>query len=113
MSSAAVALRKPSGSYRKTAVLVGSLFLLATTTFAIGSQLLTSYFSEANPKASTLITGVVFQVISALAGAGIGIAMLPILRHYNVGLARGYAAVRIGEGLMMIAAGVYMVTTKE
>ena len=39
--------------------------------------------------------------------------MWPILKRYNVGLAHGYRALRIGEGLMIIAAGVYMVTTKN
>jgi hypothetical protein len=114
MSATATVVREPfSGSYRKTAVLVGSLFLLATATFAVGSQLLTCYFAAASPKTSILLAGVVFQAICALAGAGIGIAMFPVLRHYNAGLARGYAGLRIGEGLMMIAAGVYMVTTKQ
>jgi MFS family permease len=114
MSATAVAVRKPfPGSYRKTAVLVGVLFLSATATFAVGSALITSYFAEASGRASTLLAGVLFQGIGALAGAGIGIAMLPVLRHYNPGLARGYAGLRIGEGLMMISAGVYMVATKQ
>jgi hypothetical protein len=39
--------------------------------------------------------------------------MWPILKRYNVGLAGGYRALRIGEALMIIAAGVYMVTTKN
>ena len=39
--------------------------------------------------------------------------MWPILKRYNVGLAHGYRALRIGEGLMIISAGVYMVTTKN
>lgn len=114
MSATAVAVRKPfPESYRKTAVLVGVLFLLATATFAAGSALITSYFSEANGQASTLLAGVLFQGIGALAGVGIGVAMLPVLRHYNVGLARGYAGLRIGEGVMMISAGVYMAATKQ
>jgi hypothetical protein len=114
MSATAVAVRKPfPGSYRKTAVLVGVLFLSATATFAVGSALITSYFSEASGQASTLLAGVLFQAIGALAVVGIGIAMLPVLRHYNPGLARGYAGLRIGEGLMMISAGAYMVATKQ
>jgi hypothetical protein len=114
MSATAVAVRTPlPGSYRKTAVLVGVLFLLATATFAMGGGLITSYFSEAGGQASTLLAGVLFEGISALAVAGIGLAMLPVLRHYNVGLARGYAGLRIGEALMIISAGVYMVATKN
>jgi hypothetical protein len=113
MSATAVAVRKPfPASYRKTAVLVGVLFLLATATFAVGSALITSYFSEAG-QTSTLLAGVLFQGISAVAVAGIGVAMWPVLKRYNVGLAHGYRALRIGEGLAIIGAGVYMVTTKQ
>jgi Domain of unknown function (DUF4386) len=39
--------------------------------------------------------------------------MWPVLKRYNVGLAHGYRALRIGEGLAIIGAGVYMVTTKN
>jgi hypothetical protein len=114
MSATAVAVRKPfPGSYRKTAVLVGVLFLLATATFAAGSSFITSYFSAAGGQASTLLTGVLLEGISAIAVAGIGVAMWPILKRYNVALAHGYRALRIGEGMMIIAAGVYMVTTKN
>jgi hypothetical protein len=113
MSATAVAVGKPfPASYRKTAVLVGVLFLLGTATFAVGSALITSYFAEAG-QASTLLAGVLFQGMSAVAVAGIGVAMWPVLKRYNAGLAHGYRALRIGEGLMIIAAGVYMVTTKN
>jgi hypothetical protein len=113
MSATAVARKPFPESYRKTAVLVGVLFLLATATFAAGSSFITSYFSEAGASTSTLLAGVLLQAICAVAVAGIGVAMWPILKRYNVGLAHGYRALRIGEGLMIIAAGVYMVTTKN
>jgi hypothetical protein len=114
VSATAIAVGKPfPESYRKTAVLVGVLFLLATATFAAGSSFITSYFAGAGGQASTLLAGVLLEAISAVAVAGIGVAMWPILKRYNVGLAHGYRALRIGEGLMIIAAGVYMVTTKN
>jgi hypothetical protein len=114
MSATAVAVRKPfPASYRRTAVLVGVLFLLATATFAAGSSFITSYFAGAGGQTSTLLAGVLLEAISAVAVAGIGVAMWPILKRYNVGLAHGYRALRIGEGLMIISAGVYMLTTKN
>jgi len=114
MSATAVAVRKPfPASYRRTAVLVGVLFLLATATFAAGSSFITSYFAGAGGQTSTLLAGVLLEAISAVAVAGIGVAMWPILKRYNVGLAHGYRALRIGEGLMIIAAGVYMLNTKN
>jgi hypothetical protein len=114
MSATAVAVGKPfPSSFRKTAVLVGVLFLLGTATFATGSSFITSYFSEAGASTSTLLAGVLIQAFGAITCAGIGVAMWPVLKRYNVGLAHGYRALRIGEGLMIIAAGVYMVTTKQ
>jgi Domain of unknown function (DUF4386) len=114
MSATVVAVRKPfPASYRKTAVLVGVLFLLGTATFATGSAFITSYFSEAGASTSTLLAGVLIQAFGAITCAGIGVAMWPVLKRYNVGLANGYRALRISEGLMIIAAGVYMVTTKN
>jgi hypothetical protein len=114
MSATATAVRKPFlGSYRKTAVLVGVLFLAATATFAIGSALLTSYFSGESGQTSTLATGVLFEAVSAIAVATIGVAMWPIFRRYSAGLGGGYAALRIGEALMIISAGIYMLTTKN
>ena len=114
MSATAVAVRKPfPASYRRTAVLVGVLFLLATATFATGSSFITSYFSEAGASTSTLLAGVLLLAICAVANASIGVAMWPILKRYNVALAHGYRALRIGEGLVIISAGIYMVATKN
>ena len=114
MSATAVAVRKPfPASYRKTAVLVGVLFLSATATFAIGSGLLTSYFSGEGGQTSTLATGVLFEAISAIAVAAIGVLMWPIFKPYSARLGGGYAALRIGEALMIISAGIYMLTTKN
>jgi hypothetical protein len=114
MSATATAVRKPFlGSYRKTAVLVGVLFLLATATFAVGSALLTSYFSGESGQSSTLAAGVLFEAVSAIAVASIGVAMWPIFRQYSAGLGRGYAALRIGEGLTIVTAGIYMLATKN
>jgi hypothetical protein len=94
-------------------VLVGALFLAATATFAIGSALLTSYFSGESGQTSTLATGVLFEAISAIAVATIGVVMWPIFKRYSAGLGGGYAALRIGEGLMIVSAGIYMLATKN
>ena len=114
MSATATAIRKPFlGSYRKTAVLVGVLFLSATATFAVGSALITSYSSGESGQTSTLATGVLFEAISAIAVAAIGVLMWPIFKRYSAGLGGSYAALRIGEALMIISAGIYMLTTKN
>ena len=114
MSATASAVRRHyPGPYRKTAVLVGALFLAATATFAIGSGLVTSYFAGDSGQTSTLSTGVLFEALSAIAVAAIGVLMWPIFRRYSTRLGGGYAALRIGEALMIISAGIYMLTTKN
>jgi hypothetical protein len=48
---------------------------------------------------------------AALAGAGIGIAMLPLLGRHSARLARSYLALRLLECLAIISVGAYMLTT--
>jgi hypothetical protein len=103
-------VRRP---YRRTAKLVGALFLTATATFSVGSSLIASYFTGATPRASTLLAGVSLEMCAALAGAGIGIAMLPLLRRHNVRLAHGYLALRLLECLAIVSVGAYMLATNR
>ncbi len=90
--------------YRKTAVVVGILFLIATLVLIIGGvfsltindpDYLISTFSNENQ----IIFGAILEIISAAAIVGIPIAMFPILKKYSEGLALGYVATRIIEGL--------------
>ena len=98
-------LRRP---YRRTAILVGALFLTATAAFSAGRSLIASHFSGANPQASTLLAGVSLELCAAFAGAGIGIAMLPLLRRYKARLGRAYLTLRLLECLAIVSVGAYM-----
>ena len=100
-----------SPAYRKTAILVGVLFLSSTVTFVAGSRLITSYFSGDSPRSSTLLAGVLLEAYTGLAVAGIGIAMLPVLSSQNVWLARAYLALRVLECLAIVTVGIAMVVT--
>jgi hypothetical protein len=117
--TAALAARAPIRQYsarrpyRRTAKLVGALFLTATAAFSVGSSLIASYFTGGSPQASTLLAGVSLEVCAALAGAGIGIAMLPLLRRHNVRLARSYLALRLLECLAIIGVGACTLATKR
>ena len=102
-----------SSRYRKTAILVGVLFLSSTATFVAGSRLITSYFSGDSSRSSTLFTGVLLEVYTGLAVAGIGVAMLRILSIFSGRLARAYLILRILECLAIVAVGIAMVTTKR
>ena len=94
-------------------MLVGVLFLTSTAAFAVGSSLVASHFSGDNPATSTLLTGVLLQVYTGLAVAGIGLAMLPLLRPYNSRLARAYLALRVLECSVIVILGAFMLTTRR
>lgn len=100
-------------SHRMRAALVGVLFLTATATFSVGSSLIGSYFSGSRPATSTLLAGVSLEVCAALAGAGIGLAMLALLRRRSVRLARSYLALRVLECAAILTVGAYMLATKR
>jgi hypothetical protein len=86
--------REAGRPQRRTAVLVGVLFLTSTAAFAVGSSLVAAHLSGDSPAASILLAGVLLQVYAGLAVAGIGLAMLPLLRPYSLRLARAYLALR-------------------
>jgi Domain of unknown function (DUF4386) len=96
-------------SDRKTAIVVGALFLSSTATFAIGNSLISAFFSGGSPTTS-LVIGVLLEFYTGLAVAGIGIAMLPLLKHHQP-LARAYLGLRVLECLTIIAIGTSMLAT--
>jgi hypothetical protein len=95
---------------RKIAVLVGVLFLIATMTFATGSVLVRSFFTDENPNKTSLVIGVLLEIACGVAVAGIGVLMFPILKMFNKRLALGYVVFRIIECALIIVAGIYMLS---
>jgi hypothetical protein len=70
-----------------------------------GSSLVGSHFSGDSPATRTLLAGVLLQVYTGLAVAGIGLAMLPVLRPYSLRLARAYLALRVLECSAIVLLG--------
>jgi hypothetical protein len=100
-------------THRKTAIVVGMLFLTSTAAFMAGSRLIASYFSGGSRGSSQLLTGVLLEGYCGLAVAGIGVAMLPLLNPYDMRLARAYAGLRIAELLAIGFVGAYMIERKR
>jgi hypothetical protein len=100
-------------AHRGTAALVGVLFLTSTAAFSVGSALIASYFSGDSPEPSTLLAGVLLEVYTGLAVAGIGLAMLPLLRRHDAGLARAYLVLRALECLAIVIVGAYMLARRR
>jgi hypothetical protein len=91
-------------SNRKTAIIVGVLFLIATVIIIIGGLFSQSiyesdYLTAVSANENQVIFGAILEIIAAAAVVGIPIAMFPILKKYNEGLALGYVGTRIFEGL--------------
>ncbi|MFD4633775.1 DUF4386 domain-containing protein [Streptomyces sp. NPDC058284] len=99
--------------YRKTAVLVGLLFLSSTLTFAVGSSLLEDYFSGTDSGEGRLLAGVLLESCTGLAVAGIGVVLLPVLQPHGRRLAAGYLALRCAECAAIIAFGCYFLVSEK
>jgi hypothetical protein len=91
-------------SIRKTSIIVGVLFLIATIIIIIGGVFSFSiydsdYLIAVASNENQVIFGALLEIFASAAIVGIPIAMFPLLKKYNESLALGYVAIRIFEGL--------------
>ena len=91
-------------SHRKTAIIVGVLFLIATLVLVVGGVFSLciyeqDYLTLVSVNQNQVIAGALLEIISAAAIVGIPIAMFPLLKKHSEGLALGYVGTRIFEGL--------------
>jgi hypothetical protein len=99
----ATTAREETNSNRKSAVLVGALFLVATATFLVSSALITPILGSPSDLAavgrnSTLvIAAALIALIDGLAVVGIAAALYPILSPRHPALAVAYAGMRTAE----------------
>jgi len=90
-------------SNRKTAIIVGVLFLTATATAMLGDSLVVSilnapdYLINLYPNRTQVIIGVLIAFINALAVVGIAVLLFPILKKQNESIALGYVGIRTAE----------------
>lgn len=100
---------------RKAGIVAGLLFLTATVTFLIGDSLIAAFFSTPAGEVgtATLAVGVSLQAVCAVAGAGIGFALLRVLGRHSPSMAKGYLAFRCLEGIAIIAIGAYVLSTEN
>ncbi len=97
-------------SHRNSAIATGILFLITHVT-SIGSFVLyvpildrAGYITGSGSDTQVLL-GVLFEIILALANIGTAVALFPVVKKWNEGVALGYAALRTLEGAI-IAVGV-------
>ncbi len=97
-------------SIKLTSIIVGLLFLVSTLTFMIGSSLIKSFLADEIQSQSTLILGVILEIICGVGVAGIGVLMFPLLKMFNKGLALGYVIFRVIECVVIIIGGIYLLS---
>jgi len=104
------------GSYRKTATIVGVLFIIATVTAILTIGILGSTLET--PLDQTVISDNEYQIglavlcwiILAISVTGIGFFMYPILKKYNKDLALGYISFRLTESICIIISSIALLS---
>jgi Domain of unknown function (DUF4386) len=95
---------------RKTAVIVGVLFIIATVLNVLGNTLskpivsAPDYLINVSANENQVIIGALFELIAAFAVAGIAIWLYPVLKTQHEALALGAVGFRIIEGVFYIVA---------
>ena len=98
--------------YRKTAVIVGALFFVATVASLATAPLLGSalegpdYVLKLPDVENDIITAAMFETILAVSLVGIGALMFPVLRKHAEGLGMAYAGIRLAEAIFIVIGAV-------
>jgi len=104
-------------STRKTAVVAGVVFIVATVAPIVGSTFVpvltgTDYLTRVAENANQVAVGTLLRLIGYLACAGFAIALYPVLRKTNEGLALGSVVFRALETLLYMAGPVSLLTLR-
>ncbi len=102
-------------SDRRTARIAGVLLILATAASLLSSPFLGSitssnYLVDVSANANEVVTGALLQFVAAAAAASIAIALYPVLRRHNEGLALGAVGFRLIEGTLYIVGVVLLLS---
>src|SRR4051794_7489622 len=94
------ASRSPDSSVRRTARIVGVLFLAGFLAYGVGSLIATGIVRSGDRSGSTalFVTGAALMLLNSAFVIGIGVLMFPILRAHDTAIAAGYLGTRIFEG---------------
>ena len=93
---------------RKTAIIVGVLFITATAAFMLGSALIEpilnapDYLTTISANENQVVIGALFVLINCAAAVGIAVMMFPILKQHNESIALGYVGARIIEATILV-----------
>jgi hypothetical protein len=96
-------VRRLDSSTRRTARIVGALFLAGYLTYGMGSPIATGIVHSDDRSNSTalFVTGIALMLLNSAAVIGIGVLMFPILQPHSKAIAAGYLGTRILEGVVL------------
>ena len=102
-------------THRRTAIIVGTLFIIGTVVLissGVFSESIHSpdYLNAVAANQNNVITAALIELISAAAIVGIPIALYPYLKRYSQSLSVGYLTARIFEVVFLVAGTVIMLT---
>ena len=96
-------------SNRKTAIVAGILFIFATVVNLLSNVAFLKpildapdYLGRIFASENQILIGSLLHIIASFACAGIAIALYPVLRKYNEGLALGSVGFRIAEAMLYV-----------
>src|SRR3954451_19122789 len=94
---------RPDSSVRRTARIVGVLFLAGFLTYGVGNLIATGIVRSDDRSSSTalFVAGAALMLLNSAFVIGIGVLMFPILRPHNEATAAGYLGTRIFEGAVL------------
>ena len=99
----------PLGTYRKNAISVGVLFIIATVLGVLGKTKFLGpildapdFLIKVSANQNQVIIGSLLVLLSAFACAGIAIGLYPVLKKQNGALALGSVGLRVMESMLYI-----------
>src|SRR4051812_10940268 len=94
---------RPGSSVRRTARIVGVLFLAGYVAYGVGSLIAQDIVDSGERGDSTalFVTGIALMLLNSAFVIGIGVQMFPILRPHDEAIAAGYLGTRIFEGVVL------------
>src|ERR1044072_6828595 len=92
---------RPDSSVRRTARIVGILFLAGFLAYGVGNLIPTGIVPSAERSSSIglFVAGAALMLLTSAFVIGSGVLMFPILRPHNEAIAAGYLGTRIFEGV--------------
>jgi len=104
--------KEKTNSTKKTAIIVGILFITATVTYMLGSGYLDPILyapdnlTNVSANANQVLMGTLLEFINHIAVVCIPFMIFPIFRKHNESLALGYVVFRIIESVILIVGSI-------